>query len=465
MYHRFFGMQRKPFGIAPDATAYCPLTGSEEALAALRYTIVQQSGIGLVTGEEGTGKTIVCLRLATLLDPTFAIALVTQTNFATVKAFYQAVHYDLGLPYYGMDEQELRLSLSDFLLNRLVAGGRTVIIVDDAHNLPTRVLEELRLLSEAEAQGTRLANIVLAAHPRIQAKLNQPELRGLRHRIVAHAHLEPLNDLETATYIRHQIRRCGGDPTKVITNEAIELIHEKTGGVPRLINRLCDHAFIVAFAAERPRVDRETVEAAWTDLVSYFPEDLPGRSTTTGAAPGRVDADSTCQDEADVTEADYAATSSEEICVSSSHVTSAVDTGVSVRQSASTEEWIVDDHVAQLDAKLYEEVNRSGTAADASDKTAEEGQEPIGAQEAAGEEWDSVEIGPEQTDVPSLLDFVGRLDAPRGHQGSDDSTLLVEHGPHAAPTPHRAVRKVSSQQRRLFARLIEQPKSSDDPED
>ncbi len=266
MYQRFFGMERKPFGVSPRLSSYCPIPDQEEAIAALRYVVLQGAGIGLVLGDAGVGKTTVCLRLTELLDPTYAIACITQTNFATVKAFYQAIHYDLGLPYFGMDEQELRLSFSDFALSRLAAGGKTVLIVDESQNLTDRILEEIRLMADAEAQDKGLIQVILAARPSLKQRLADPFFGSLRQRIAITIQLQPLSLLDTIGYVRGQIRAAGGDPERVITEDAIERVHELSGGVPRVINRICDHAFLIAFASERQVVDRDTIEAAWMEL-------------------------------------------------------------------------------------------------------------------------------------------------------------------------------------------------------
>ncbi len=266
MYQRFFGMERKPFGVSPRLSSYCPVPEHEEAIAALRYVVLQGAGIGLVLGDSGMGKTTVCLRLSQLLDPTYAIAFVTQTNFATVKAFYQAIHYDLGLPYYGMDEQELRLSFSDFALARLAAGGKTVLIVDEGQNLTDRILEEIRLLADVDAQDKGMVQVILAARPELKERLADPFFGSLRQRIAITVQLQPLSLLDTIGYVRSQIRAAGAEPERLISEDAIERVHELSGGVPRVINRLCDHAFLIAFAAEKPMVDRDTIDAAWVEL-------------------------------------------------------------------------------------------------------------------------------------------------------------------------------------------------------
>jgi type II secretory pathway predicted ATPase ExeA len=266
MYESYFGMKQRPFGATPHVAAYYPATGHEEALATLRYSITQGRGIGVLTGAPGTGKTIVCQRLAAGMGPGFTTAMITNTNMPSTKALLQAILYELSLPYRGIDEQELRLNLCDFLLGKYSGGGRTVMVIDEAQNLAPPVLEELRMLGNLEGEADKLLQIVLAGQPRLISMLRQPEMEALRQRIGARATVTALSDEDTIGYIRHQLQCVGTRPEKIFTLHAMSAVYEATGGVPRLINQLCEHALLLAYVGENAQVDEQIVEQASSDL-------------------------------------------------------------------------------------------------------------------------------------------------------------------------------------------------------
>lgn len=266
MYLNFFGMRQKPFGATPQLGAYYPTQSQEEATATLRYAVTQGRGIGVLIGDTGLGKTMVCHRLANCLDAQFTTGMITNTNMSTVKAFMQAILYDLALPFHGMDEQDLRLSLTDFLLGKFAAGHRTVLIIDEAQNLAPNLLEEIRMLSNLEGENDKLIHIVLSGQPRLGETLRRTEFAPFNQRVGARATLTLLNEMETTGYVRCQLRYAGIDPESVFTSGAYAAIYEATEGVPRVLNQLGEHALIVAFAQESRVVTEAIVESAWNEL-------------------------------------------------------------------------------------------------------------------------------------------------------------------------------------------------------
>ena len=283
MYHSFFGMKQRPFGATPQLRNFFAASGQEEALATLRYAVTQGRGIGLLTGPSGTGKTLVCQRLTTSLEAAYRTAMITNTNMATIKALYQAILYDLSLPYHGLDEQELRLTLTDFLLGKYAGGGRTVLIIDEAQNLSMPLLEELRMLSNIDGEADKLFQIVLVGHSRILGLLRSASLETLNQRVGARAILRALGDEETVNYIQHQLQCAGVLPDEVFTYDALTAVYEASGGIPRLINQICEHALLLAYVAESHRVDAELVEKASTalELTVDRPEDQDAQDTPT----------------------------------------------------------------------------------------------------------------------------------------------------------------------------------------
>ena len=266
MYQSYFGMKVRPFGTTPQLGTCYPASTQQEALATLNYAITQGIGFGLLTGEPGTGKTLVCHQLSTNLQQRFTTAMITNTNLSTVKALLQAILYDLSLPFHGLDEQELRLTLTDFILGKYAGGGRTVLVIDEAQNLSVSLLEELRMLNNLESQCDKLFQVILAGHPRILRMLRSSGLETLSQRIGARAVLEPLSDEETFQYIQHQLQCAGATPGRVFTDSAMESVYEGSAGVPRLINQLCERAMLLAYVSDAERVDAKIVERALTEL-------------------------------------------------------------------------------------------------------------------------------------------------------------------------------------------------------
>ena len=266
MYHNFFGMKQRPFGATPQIGSYYAAACQEEAIATLRYAITQGRGVGLLTGSAGTGKTLVCHRLTSSLESAYTTAMITNTNMTSIKALHQSILYDLSLPYHGLEEQELRLSLTDFLLAKYADGGRTVLVVDEAQNLSIPLLEELRMLGNLEGEADKVCQVLLVGHHRLLNVLRQPELETLNQRVGARAALRALSDEESVAYIRHQLQCAGVFPEEVFTYDGMTAVFEASGGVPRLINQFCEHALLLAYVAEARRVDADLVERACADL-------------------------------------------------------------------------------------------------------------------------------------------------------------------------------------------------------
>jgi type II secretory pathway predicted ATPase ExeA len=266
MYHSYFGMKQRPFRPTPQLGTYYLAPTQEEATAILRYAVNQGRGVALLTGAPGTGKTIVAHRLASNLDTSLNVAMITNTNMSTPKGLLQAILYDLALPYHGMDEQELRLTLTDSLLGKYASGERTVLIVDEAQNLTAPLLEELRMLGNIEGESEKLIQIVLVGHPRLMSTMQRPELDSLCQRIAARATLRAMTEDETCGYIRHQLAAVDVSPDDVFSANAMKAVYAATAGVPRLVNHLCEHSLLLASIAESRSVDVHLVKKASAEL-------------------------------------------------------------------------------------------------------------------------------------------------------------------------------------------------------
>jgi general secretion pathway protein A len=252
-----FGLRRRPFPATPDSTCYYPATGHERALAALLRGLADGEGVLLVTGEPGTGKTLLCHCLAERLGGDRQTVFLPCCRFADRAGLFQAVLFDLALPYEGRGEQEMRLTITDRLLTSYAAGSSTVLLADEAHHLSADLLEELRLLGNLEARGGKALQVVLFGLPSLAEQLKAPALAALRQRLVVKVRLEPLPPPEAADYLLHHLRAAGARAEDVFSEEALTLLARSTLGVPRLLNQAAHQAIRLAAEADAGQVDAE----------------------------------------------------------------------------------------------------------------------------------------------------------------------------------------------------------------
>lgn len=289
MYATHFGLRERPFRATPDPACYYPATSHEQTLARLLQALADDEGMLLLTGEPGTGKTLLGHCLLERLGPGVVSAFLTNSHLGDRAALLQAVLYDLGLPYAGRGEQELRLALTDFLLQTYAAGKRAVLVVDEAQHLSPELLEELRLLANLEARRARAVQVLLAAQPALLETLQRPELTALAQRLAVRARLAALGLEEAVDYLLHQLRASGGRPEAVVTEEALEILARAGRGVPRLLNQAAHQALTLAFAAGAAVVDAEaaleavaflglTVEEGAGPAEAFGPPEGPGAS-------------------------------------------------------------------------------------------------------------------------------------------------------------------------------------------
>jgi type II secretory pathway predicted ATPase ExeA len=259
MYQEHFGLRQRPFPSTPDPACYYPATSHERALVRLQRGLEDGEGLLLLTGEAGTGKTLLCHCLLDRLGPESATVLLTNSHFPSRAALLQAVLYDLSLPYQGLGEQELRLALTDHLLQAFGAGRRTVLVLDEAHHLGVDLLEELRLWGNLEAPRGKALQVVLVGQPPLLETLARPEAAAVRQRLVVRARIDALGVQEAADYLLHHLRLAGGRPERLLADDAAEVLARRTGGVPRVLNQAAHQALTLAAEAGAAQVD---VEAA-----------------------------------------------------------------------------------------------------------------------------------------------------------------------------------------------------------
>jgi general secretion pathway protein A len=271
MYLETFGLREHPFRLSPDPRFLFLSKQHSRAKAYIESTVWSGGGFVVVTGEIGAGKTTLIEQFLSELDDTVAVARIHQTQVSAVQ-FLQSLLVQFGIRPFNMRKAELLDTLSSHLRSLLEAGRRIVIVIDEAQNLDTTVLEEIRMLSDISAGAGRVVSIILAGQPELNSTLDSPELEQLSQRTRLRFHLKALSEAETGAYIQHRLR-LAGDERESIAPEAFPVVYRYTGGVPRLINTLCDTSMLVAFGEERDLVGVEEVREAvrelqWTEFAS-----------------------------------------------------------------------------------------------------------------------------------------------------------------------------------------------------
>ncbi|HTU23770.1 MAG TPA: AAA family ATPase [Pirellulales bacterium] len=266
MYEAFFHLRNQAFAAAPSPERFFSSAASVSARTTLARIIERGEGPGVIIGPSGTGKTMLCQRLAADFGDRLAVALLTSGRIRTCRALLQAILYELRLPYRGMEEGELRLSLIDHVTPDKGDHPGLLLLVDEAHTLAWRLLEELRMITNLVRGGKPRVRIVLAGGPQLEERLASPKLDSFSQRIAARCYLSAFTREETAQFVRHQIVVSGGEPDRVFAGGAYDAIYNATDGVPRLVNQLCDHVLVLAALAECRPVGAAVVEEAWSDL-------------------------------------------------------------------------------------------------------------------------------------------------------------------------------------------------------
>lgn len=260
MYKRFFGLRDNPFNVNPDPRYLFSTRHTQEALACLTYGIQYRRGFVLLTGEVGTGKTTLLNKLlGWLRRQRVATSFVFNPRLDSSQ-FFDYMLADFGLNFDSRQKGQMLLRLNKWLLERHLSGGTAVLIVDEAQNLSAEVLEEVRLLTNLETSTEKLLQIVLSGQPELENKLDRPELRQLRQRVTLRCKTQPLTLDETQKYVTTRLRIAGADGRPVFTPEAVEAVHTYAQGIPRVINLLCEHSLISAFAEQKRPVPAETIQ-------------------------------------------------------------------------------------------------------------------------------------------------------------------------------------------------------------
>jgi len=297
MYEEFYGLSKLPFQLLPDPDFFYRSQKHEKALTCLEFGVFERAGFIVITGEIGTGKTMLLRYLLRSLSKDLPIALLNQT-FLSPEDFLRTLCREFLLPYEAKEKSELLELLSTFLVDQYQEGRYVILILDEAQNLPLDTLEEIRMLSNLDADSERLLQIILLGQPLLRSKLQREELRQLLQRVEVSYHLQPLDRGEIQEYIRHRLATAGAEDHEIFDDSAMEAIFECTGGVPRLINLICHRCLVYGFAESRKKITRDLLENMLEDRRSegLYPEAIfesviPSQEATDGASDIKQDSE------------------------------------------------------------------------------------------------------------------------------------------------------------------------------
>lgn len=276
MYLKHYNLEQLPFRNTPDPRFFFATDKHNEALANLIYAVEQRRGFVMLTGEIGSGKTLVTHLLLQQVESHALVALVRNTHLNSAQLIrlicdefaVQVGHHD--------DKASMLLNLNQFLIQQLAEDRLVVIIIDEAQNLSDRVLEELRMLSNLETSTDKLIQIVMVGQPELRDKVSQPQLEQLRTRIALSYHLEPLTPEEVREYIEHRLRVAGPEHRVVMTDEAVEKIAKFSRGTPRVINGLCDNALLYGFTGQTHTIDEALIDKVIRQSMHMAPRQRVG---------------------------------------------------------------------------------------------------------------------------------------------------------------------------------------------
>jgi general secretion pathway protein A len=282
MHEEYYGFTEKPFSLTPDPKYLYKSESHANAFDLLQYAIRRREGFVLITGDIGTGKTTLCRAILEQLDRRTFTALVLNP-FLSEEDLLRLILQDFGVVsreemkrgrLAGVSKQELIDTLNDFLMSLLPLHAGAVLILDEAQNLPRQVLEQIRILSNLETDKEKLLQIVLVGQLNLKELLRSPDLRQLDQRISIRYELKPLTREETSAYIAHRLTIAGGGAVVNFFPKALDLVHRFTGGIPRLINLLCDRALLGGYSARTNKITPEMVTVAANTLELTTPRGM-----------------------------------------------------------------------------------------------------------------------------------------------------------------------------------------------
>jgi len=267
MYAAYFGLKENPFKLSPEPGYLFLSEQHRDALNYLIYGIKEKKGFVLISGDIGTGKTTICRKLLHVLDPTVETALIFNTAISEVELLESVVReFGITLPEGAGTKKKYVDALNEFLLQNFAAGKNAVLLIDEAQNLSHGALEQIRMLSNLEAEKEKLLQIILIGQPEIKHTLTLPALRQLNERITVRYDLKPLPADAIRIYVDHRLGVAGGPGKIEFTQGAYRQVFDFSEGIPRRINALCDRALLIAYTRNIGRIDRRMIRRAARDI-------------------------------------------------------------------------------------------------------------------------------------------------------------------------------------------------------
>ncbi len=268
MYHHFYGLRETPFAVTPDPRYLFLSDCHREALASITYCVQERKGFVMIVGEVGTGKTTVVRHVLERFGPEVRSVFIFQPT-VSFEELLQVILREAEVPCPSRRRVDMVEALNQYLLRETAAGRYVVLIIDEAQHLSSTVLEELRLLSNLETARSKLIQIVLVGQPELARKLARPGLRQLRQRVVLVASLRPLTYRETVQYVAHRLQVAGHRGGRLFTRPALRRVYKGSGGIPRLINVICDKALLLGYGADARRITRRLIVEATKDRQAF----------------------------------------------------------------------------------------------------------------------------------------------------------------------------------------------------
>jgi general secretion pathway protein A len=265
VYLEYFGLKEMPFDLAPNPRFLFYSPKHREAYNHVLYGIRERKGFVEFTGEVGCGKTTLCRAILRELGEEYATALILNPVMEP-DHLLQAVATEFGLQVKGMDRFETLSTLNHFLIDLLAQGREAVLIIDEAQDMSTDLLEQIRLLSNLETDDRKLLQILLMGQTELRDRLREHQLRQLRQRITVRFHLDPLTWREMSPYVQHRLHVAGGNGRPCFTRTALRSIFRHTEGIPRLVNAVCDKCLLAAYVQRRSVIDWPVARAAIREL-------------------------------------------------------------------------------------------------------------------------------------------------------------------------------------------------------
>jgi putative secretion ATPase (PEP-CTERM system associated) len=265
MYERFYNLRERPFALSPDPEYLYLSRVHREALDSIRYGIESRAGFIVVTGEIGAGKTTLLQTLLQRLDDRTVVARIVNTMLEP-RELLETIALEFGLADPSKSKPALLRDLGMFLIQQRAQGRRPLLVIDEAQNLTAQALEEVRLLSNLETEKSKLLQILLAGQPNLRDKIASPELEQFRQRVAVSYHLMPLSGDETSAYIKFRLDHAALGAPPQFSPEASDLVHRVSGGVPRIINVICDAALVFGYAEERRSIDGDLLTEVIREL-------------------------------------------------------------------------------------------------------------------------------------------------------------------------------------------------------